>query len=151
MMKPLVGRTIEEFRRCVFYMDGKLLDEHVLLFFKIEDSWYSISFSDGQMAFRRQQEEPQLSEPDDFDKDFAYPVFTVDLLSKYAGREIRSTSFYVAKIPTRDLFGIYVSYGDSGFCFLDEANGDYCYLQDGPPDTTDDSFELVNRDLCLEI
>lgn len=45
----------------------------------------------------------------------------------------------------------YVSYGDNGFSFLDEANGDYCYLQDGTLDTTDDSFELLNRDLYLEI
>lgn len=151
MMQTLAGRTIEEFRRRAFYMDGELLAEHVLLFFKIEGSWYSISFSDGDMTFRREQEEPQLSERDGFDKDFSYPVFAVDLLSKYAGREIRSTSLYVAKIPTRDLLGIYVSYGDNGFSFLDEANGDYCYLQDGALDTTDDRFELLNRDLYLEI
>lgn len=147
-MTTLAGQIIEEFRRRAFYMDGTLLDEQILLFFKIDGSWHSISFSDGVMSLRHLAEEPVLDQHDGFDKEFAYPTFAVEQLNKYVRRKIHATWLYKANIPEEHVFGLHLCYGDNGFSFVEDVDGNQS-IKDGTPDESDDSFELVRTDIRL--
>jgi len=150
ILQTLVGRSIEEFRRRAFHMDGALVDGQILLFIKVDGSWHAIGFCDGEMSLRHLQEEPLLDRHDGVEADFAYPTFAVEQLHKYVDRKVQATYLYKASIPTEDIFGIYVGYDDGGFSYIQDASGDHCYFRDGTIDENDEDFELLSADILLE-
>jgi hypothetical protein len=75
IVKDLVGKKIDELRYMSFYLKKQLVCKYLVLYIRVEDqSWYSITISDGFSIVQKLAESPKLVNLSEINDDFAYPI-----------------------------------------------------------------------------
>lgn len=139
------GKSISNFRSKSFYMDGSLVSEYLVLFFNIEEIWYSITIVDGAVKLNRENLEPEQTIY--FDKDFSYPISDVEILKKYAGLKVDSIFGYIIPEIEDGIVGLYISFGGLGFSYYNVD--DFSYIADGLVEMPSKNIALVEYNLSF--
>lgn len=125
-----IGEEICEFRFRSFYLNGSLISEMLVLFFKFSKSgWVSLDIGEGVSRIQVLDSEPILVNTEPSSDEFVYPVHISNKLDGYFGKKLISVSEY--RIPHLDdcCVGIYFDILGGGFSVL-ESN-DNLVLIDG--------------------
>lgn len=116
----IVGEEIFEFRFRSFFLNGSLISEMLVLFFRFSKSgWVSLDIGEGISRILPLESEPVLMNTAPSSDEFVYPVQSSNRLDKYFGKKLISVSEYRIFAIEECCVGVYFDFGDCGFSVLE--------------------------------
>jgi len=116
----LSNEILRDIRFRSFFMNGDLVCEFLVLFFKMSIAgWVSLTVSEGVSKFTVLNSEPGLLELSDISDDFAYPIRALGGLDRFLGLEILSVYEYRIKDVGEGCVGVYLDFGGYGFSIIE--------------------------------
>lgn len=119
----LINEILRDVRFRSFFMNGDLVCEFLVLFFKISiTGWVSLTVSEGVSKFTMLKSEPGLLELSEISDDFAYPIRSLNGLDKFLGLEVLAVYEYRLKNVEEGCVGVYLDFGGYGFSLIESGD-----------------------------
>ncbi|MGZ0703628.1 hypothetical protein [Pseudomonas piscis] len=142
----LINEVLCDVRFRSFFMNGNLICEFLVLFFKLSDSgWMSLTIGEGESSFIKLDSEPELLGLSEINDEFAYPVNSLVWLSKYQGLEILSVYEYRLSDIDEGCIGVYLDFGGCGISVIE--SDDCLSIKDGIVQFLDSKISLIEIEI----